>query len=109
MATLLMSAGCIYLTDASDTGRSVWILGFARVTLPGSDGDLPKPVAFEIVGVGLSVGQVTQLGYFRNFEVRLRPESNSAVIIVRSKAEMAHLERVMTELQKKHLCIITRN
>jgi hypothetical protein len=104
-----MSAGCIYLTDASDTGRSVWILGFARVTLPASSGDLPKPVAFEIVGVGLSVGQVTQLGYFRTFEVRLRPESNSAVIIVRSKSDLANLEHVLAELQQKHLCIVTRS
>jgi hypothetical protein len=108
-AMLMACPGCIDMRDAGSAGRSVWVFGFARVKLPGVQGDLPKPVVFEIEGVGLSVGEVTQLGYFHKFEVRLRPESNSAVIIVRSKTDLANLEHILGELQQNHLCLITRS
>lgn len=105
----LSVCGCAVVTHEGPNSRDYYIIGFARVRVLETEGTLPKPVAFEITGVGLSVGQVTQLGYFRDFEVHLRPDSNSAVIIVRSKSDLDNLKRVMAELQQQQLCTITRS
>lgn len=108
-STVLWAGGCVHVVDVGDGSRSVWVLGIARVKVPATlSAGGNQPVAFEITGVGLKMGDVLQLGYFRDFEVRLSKDSDSAVIIVRSQADLENLQRVITKLQQQNLCIVTK-
>jgi hypothetical protein len=105
----LLGTGCVHISRTGDEGRSIWIIGLARIRVPDAEGNLVRPVVFEVSGVGLSLGRAAQLGYFRDFEVHLRPDSNTAVIIVRSKSDLVALKRILTELQQQHLCVISQS
>jgi hypothetical protein len=105
----LLGTGCVQISQTGKESRSIWVLGFARIKVPDAGDGLAQPMAFEITGVGLSLGRAAQLGYFRDFEVHLRPDSNAAVIIVRSKSDLENLKRILTELQQQHLCIVSQS
>jgi hypothetical protein len=63
----------------------------------------------EVTGVGVALSQALQLGYFDQFNVRLRAGANTAVIIVRNDAERRQLETVLQNLNQQGICLVTRD
>lgn len=105
---LFASAGCTIVVPTNSGARSVYVLGFARVKVPQQSRP-SDTTAFELSGLGVAVGRLVQLGYFREFQVELIPGSNAALVLVRSPEELEHLQQTIEQLNERGLCIVSKS
>lgn len=108
-ACAAMQSACTIVTTSEARTRTVYIFGFARLKVESAADARAAPGVLELTGVGVSLGELIQVGYFRQFEVRLKPGTDSAVVIVRSREEREHLERVLSTLREQNICIISKS
>jgi hypothetical protein len=99
-------SGCTFSVTGKDGHTHSYILGFGKVET--SQAALGGAKTVEISGIGLSVGQLTQFGYFKNFTVQLDPSKDRAVIIINSPEELRNLKQVVANLEEKGLCVLLR-
>src|SRR5438552_1793130 len=68
-------AGCTIVVERGANARDYYIFGAARLRLPtvaNGEGEVHAQ-ALEISGVGVAVSDYFQLGYFKQFQVSLKP------------------------------------
>lgn len=109
VAVGLAQTACTVVVGDGSGPRTVYVFGFARVRVPAQSGAQGGTTAYEISGVGIAAGRLVQLGYFKEFEVNLRPDGNSAVIVVRNQQQLEQLERLLKQLNEKGLCIVSKS
>lgn len=108
LCTAQLLAGCVTVSMSNDTGRHIFVFGFARVTVPALSSPRGDATAYQISGLGVSLGRLVQIGYFREFEIQLRPGSDAAVIIVRTPEQLERLRHLLAELNQENLCIVVQ-
>lgn len=108
LAAVFLS-GCAIIIDNGPDGRDVYVFGYARLRVPNTSATGDHARVIEVTGVGVLVNHYLQLGYFREFQASLKPETNSAVIVLRSEADGARLEALLQKLNQDGLCLIIQD
>jgi hypothetical protein len=109
LAAALWFSGCVVVSSDRPGSRSIYVVGIAKIRLENAATEPNAPNVVQVTGVGIALSHVLQLGYFDQFKVALRPDSNTAVVIVRNDAERRQLETVLTHLNQQGICLVTRN
>ena len=102
-------AGCAVVVDRGADARDYYIVGYARVRVPNVSATGSNARVLEISGIGMAISRAFQLGYFKEFQAAVKPETNSAVIILRSDAEVEQLEALLRKLNQNGLCLIIKD
>lgn len=89
--------------------RDYYVIGYARLRVPKAELTGANARAIEITGIGVAISHYFQLGYFKEFQVAVKPDSNSAVIVLRSDADTARLEALLQKLNQNGLCLIIKD
>ena len=111
LAGVLLAAlpSCAIVVDRGDDTRDFYVIGYARVRLPNASATGANARVIELSGVGIAISHAFQLGYFKEFQASVKPETNSAVIILRTDAEVTRLEALLKELNQNGLCLIIKD
>ena len=108
LALLQLGTGCAIVIDGDQNTRDYYIIGFARLRVPEIPGKEGAAHGVEITGMGVAVSDFFQLGYFKEFRAHLRPETNSAVVVIHTDSEAEHLKTMLKKLNKEGLCLVIR-
>jgi hypothetical protein len=109
LAAVVSLSGCVVISSDGATSRSVYIVGFAKVRVENTSTKTTTASLVQLTGVGIALSDALQLGYFDQFKLALRPDSNTAVVVVRNKAERDQLEAVLKNLNQQGICLVTRD
>jgi hypothetical protein len=99
-------SGCAIIVDQGSDTRDIYVVGYARLRVPKAEAVGANARALEITGVGVAISHYFQLGYFKEFQAVVKPETNSAVIVLRSDADLERIEALLKTLNQNGLCLI---
>lgn len=108
-AAATLFSGCAIIVDSGSDTRDIYVVGYARLRLPKTEMAGVNARALEITGVGAAISHYFQLGYFKEFQAVVRPDTNSAVIVLRSNADLDRLEVLLKQLNQNGLCLIIKD
>lgn len=103
---LLLATSCTVVVDHGANTRDYYVFGYARLRVQADAPDDSRVRVLELHGVGLAVTRSFELGYFKEFQAYLRPETNSAVVVLHSEADVARLETLLKQLKQEGLCLV---
>ncbi len=109
LSSAMLVSGCAVIVERGDNFRDYHIIGYARVRVPNPEVAGEHLRVLEVSGVGIAMNRVFQLGYFKEFEASIKPDSNSAVIVLRSDADYSRLETLLKQLNQNGLCLIIKD
>jgi hypothetical protein len=109
VGTALLLGGCVMVSSDRPGSRSIYVVGIAKIRLENTATTPNTANLVQVTGVGVALSDVLQVGYFDQFKVALRPDSNTAVVIVRNDAERRQLETVLNHLNQQGICLVTRD
>ena len=99
-------SGCAIVVDQGSGTRDIYVIGYARLRVPKVELADSNAHALEITGIGVAISHYFQLGYFKEFQAVVKPDTNSAVIVLRSDSDVTRLEALLKQLNENGLCLI---